>query len=48
MKSKMKKLWQAYLKHNEMYAYAQLRQFGYISQEMHIQSAEQQMCLDFK
>ncbi|MDC0534839.1 hypothetical protein OAO18_03405 [Francisellaceae bacterium] len=48
MKNTMKKLWQAYLKHNEMYAYAQLRQFGYISQDMHIQTTEQQISLDFK
>ena len=44
----MKKLWHAYLKHNEIYAYAQLQQFGYLKQEICTKIEDKQISFDFK
>lgn len=46
MKNTIKKMWQAYLKHNEIYAYAHLQRFGFMYSEINAAAQEKQMSLD--
>ncbi|MDC0534530.1 hypothetical protein OAO18_01830 [Francisellaceae bacterium] len=46
MKNTIKKIWGAYLKHNEIYAYAHLQRFCFMYPEINDALYEKQMSLD--